>query len=128
MDAFTPYECDRCDDAHMRAWACPDLGLRRVQSIDVDGVQLDQCPGFWKRSDTARWGNLPHMVDVRSAYEIATEARFALEHGGVGLPSCLPGKLHDAVAVILAIETRKLSRDASEARSKRDGRTRLKVV
>lgn len=127
-DAFTPHECDRCDDAHKQAWCCPDFNLRRAEPIDIDGVLFDQCPGYWKRSDVARWGELAHMVDVRSAYEIAVESRFALEHGALGSITGLPGKLRDAISIVMSIEAQNMRRQMDESRQSRDGKTRLKIV
>lgn len=96
--------------------------------MEAEFVQWDQCPGYWRRSDETRWGKLPHMIDVRSAYEVAIEGRYGLEHGAIGRMSELPAKLKDAISVVMGIEAAKLKKEAEEARKGSDGKRRLKLV
>ena len=110
-----PFICEGCPKRP--EWSCPDLGLRRPDDspllIGADpkragtGFGFPVCPGFYRR-DPSRWGvDLPWAVDSRSAFTVAAEARFAVEHSSLGRFDRLPAKLHDAIAMILSEESRR---------------------
>lgn len=108
-------DCRTCtDDAFKRRMACPDLGLVRPDDdlIPFGGLgderrasaHLPHCVGFYKRHPT-QYAGLPWAVDSRSVFDIACEAKWAMEHGGLGTPlRDLPGPLHDAIVTLAAEE------------------------
>lgn len=134
-------DCHDCPQARKQSLACPDLGLTRPkgQELVLGGLGLEtkaphkfeSCIAYWKREPFS-YDGLPWAADVRSAYTVAVESRYAFDHGSLAPLHRLPGKLHDAIMLLVTeegrIERTRIEKHRQEAKADRKGGTTYKIV
>ena len=89
------------------------LGAGAERAGGARGVEFPGCPAWWTRSPAEHPGKA-HGIGLRGVHAHVSEQRWWLEHGGLGPPGDLPGRLHDCLLALAGEEAR---RDAATARA-----------